>query len=224
MRARTATLAAPARPQVNLLPGDVRQARTLGVVKRWTLVSSGVTLLAIGTVAAVAQLQTQIADSELAQADAESAGIVAEQRPFARITSLRAELETLRSARDHGVAQEILWSDYLGAITAVTPPGVGISTLDYTGATPLAAAPGSADPLVVAGIGAITFTALAADVPDTAAWADALDAVPGFRDVRVTTVDRADKGGDLRYEMTGTIQVDDAALAHRFDPQPEGDR
>lgn len=221
MSARTAVLAAPERPQVNLLPPDVRQARTLGVVKRWLLASVGVTAFAVGTVGAVAHLQSQVAQSELAQAEAETAAMQAEQRPFASVRTVQAEVGTLRAARQYALAHEILWSDHLGAIAAVTPPGVGISTLDYTGANPLTAGPVSADPLAASGVGSLAFTALAAEVPDTAAWADALDGLPGLRDVRLTTVDRADKGGDFRYEIAGTVVVDATALSHRFDT-PEG--
>jgi Tfp pilus assembly protein PilN len=223
MRNDSAVLVAPALPQVNLLPGDVRQARTLGAVKRWLLVSAGVTAVAVGTVAGVAHLQGQSAASDLAQAEAEFASLQVEQGPFSQVTDVRAELERLRSARDFGVRQEILWSVHLGAVSAVTPPGVGIVTLDYQGATPLAAAPASTDPLIVSGLGTLSFTALAADLPDTAAWSDALETVPGLRDARVTAMNRADAGGRFRYEISGTIQVDERALAHRFDTQSEGD-
>jgi hypothetical protein len=222
MKAAPTVLVAPALAQVNLLPGDIRQARTLGAVKRWLAASVGVTALAVGTVAAVAQLQVQAADSELAEADAASATMVVEQRPLAEVTTVRAQLETLRSARAFGLGPEILWSDYLGAIAAVTPPGVTIATLDYLGASPATAAQASTDPLVATGIGTVTFTAHAAAVPDTAAWADALEALPGFRDVRVSTADLEPGADSLDFRLTGTIQVDTGALAHRFDTDTQG--
>lgn len=221
MRAATEVLVAPAMPQVNLLPGDVRQARTLGFVRRWLLVSAGVTALAVGTVAGVAELQGQTARSELAQAEAETASMAAEQRPLVDVTTVRSELETLTSARSYGLAPEILWADYLGAITAVTPAGVGIMTLTYSGATPLSGAAVSADPLIRTGVGTLTLTALAAELPDTAAWADALDALPGLRDVRVVTSTRNTLGPSFSYEFTVSVVVDDGALAHRFDATTE---
>lgn len=222
MKGGAAVLAAPALAQVNLLPGDVRQARALGTVKRWLLATGGVTVLAIGTVAGVAHLQTQIAGSQLAQAEAEFAGLQAEQGPLVEVTQIRAERETLRSALAGAMAPEVLWSDYLGAVTAVTPPGVGLITLDYQGAGPLTAAPEAGDPLVSSGVGTLTFTGLAADLPDTAAWADALESVPGLSDVRLRNTTRAAQGGRFSYTISGTIQVDAGALAHRFDPQSEG--
>jgi hypothetical protein len=223
MTGATAMLDAPALPQVNLLPGEVRQARTLGVVKRWFAVSAGVTVLALGTVAGVAHLQVQDADAQLAQAEAEAAEMLAEQRPLAEVTGIRDEVGALSSARAFALGHEILWSPYLGAIAAVTPPGVGISTLDYAGASPLSPVQTSGDPLVRPALGTLTFTALGAQVQDTAAWADALESLPGLRDARVTGTLRDDQGGAFRYEFTGTIQVDEAALAHRFDTEPEGD-
>jgi Tfp pilus assembly protein PilN len=223
MKGGTALLQAPMLPQVNLLPGEVRQARTLGVVKRWVIASAGLTVLAVGTVAGVAQLQVQDAEAQLAKANADSAGMLAEQRPLAQVTGIRDQVATLTSARSFALGQEILWADYLGAIAAVTPPGVAITTLDYAGATPLTAAQVSIDPLVPSGLGTITFSALGTEVRDTAAWADALESLPGLRDARVSGTLRDDQGGDYRYEFDGTIQVDADALAHRFDTQPEGD-
>ena len=69
----------------------------------------------------------------------------------------------------------------------------------------------------------MTFTAFAREVPDTAAWADALDAVPGFADARIDAVAvGVTATADFRYEVSGTFQVDAGALSHRFDAQPEG--
>lgn len=221
MRGATPTLAAPAWPQVNLLPPEIREARTLGVVKRWMLVSVGVTTVAVGTVAGVAQVLVAEANAQLVEAEAETAALLAENQPLGEVVRVQGELETVRTAREYGLATEILWSDYLGAITAVLPPGVRVTTLDYTGQTPLTAAAPSADPLIPAGIGAVSFTALSADLPDVAAWADALDDLPGFRDVRVKTTELQHRGSGLEYSVSGTIQVDDGALAHRFSTQAE---
>lgn len=219
MRTPTTVLAAPARAQVNLLPIEVRQARTLGVVKRWVAASAGLTVFAVGTVAAVGHVHTQIAAAELSQADAETAQLLAEQRPYVEVTAVRTELETVTAARAYALSHEILWGDYLGALVAVTPDGVAISSMDYRGATPLAAAPTSLDPLVSPGVGTVSFTAMAREVPDTATWAEAIDAVPGFGDARVDAVGLSATPGDHPYEVTGTFQVDAAALSHRVHAQ-----
>jgi hypothetical protein len=223
MSAAPAVLQAPAMPQVNLLPPDVRHARTLGVVKRWTAAWIGVTVFAVGTAAGVARLIEQDAAAQLAQADAETAGLVAQQRPFVEVTRVRAELRTLEEARRYGLAQEILWADQLTHIMAATPDGVAIGELTYSGATPITAAPASADPLILDSAGTITFTAVSVGVVDTADWADALEAVPGYRDVRVTTLARHVIDDGYEYQFSGTIQVDDGALAHRFDAATEGE-
>lgn len=221
MKAAT-VLVAPATAQVNLLPAEIREARSLGVVKRWLLASVGVTVFAVGTVAGVAQVQTRVAASELSVADAETVQLLAQQGPYAEVTTVRDQLDTLTAARGYALDHEVLWADYLQALLAVTPPGVGISTFDYRGATPIAAAPPSTDPLVGTGVGTVAFTALAQDVPNTADWADAIDAVPGLSDARIDVValDQSPAAA-LGYRISGTFQVSAAALSHRFDP--EGD-
>jgi Tfp pilus assembly protein PilN len=222
MRGGAEVMSAPVLAQVNLLPHEVREARTLGVVRRWIFASTGVTAVAVVTIVAVAHVQTSIAGSELAQAQAETTALLTQQRPYAEVNTVRTELESARAARAYALADEILWSDYLGALVAVTPDGVGIASMDYHGTTPLTSAPPSTDPLVDAGVGTLTFTAFARDVPDTAAWADALEGVPGFDDPRIDAVSLAEAAvGGRAYEVTGTVQLDDAAFSHRFDPSPE---
>jgi len=225
MKAPAAAMTAPAFAQVNLLPKEIVQARSLGVVKRWMIASVGVTAVAVGAVAAVGQMQTHSAEAQLAEADAETAQLLAQHGPYQEVTTIRTDLDTVRTARAYALADEILWSDYLGALVAVTPDGVGISSVDFLGATPLSAVQTSTDPLVTAGVGTLTFTAVARDVPDTAAWADALDAIPGFGDTRIDSVMLSPTGsaGVLPYEVNGTVQVDAGAYSHRFDTQPEGD-
>lgn len=224
MNARGSDLAAPARPQVNLLPAEIVQARSLGVVKRWMLASAGVTAVAVVTVIAVAQVQTQIAESQLSRAEAETGALIVQQRPFAEVTAVQSQLDTLEAAQVAAFGQEILWSDYLGALVAVTPDGIGIASIDFRGATPSAPAPASTDLLVPAGVGTLSFTAAARDVPDTVAWTEALDSVGGFSHARLTTVTlgAADSPPGLPYAVTGTVQVDDHAYSHRFDTRPEG--
>ncbi|WP_129338929.1 PilN domain-containing protein [Cellulomonas endophytica] len=215
----TAPSVAPRAPQVNLLPDEVRVARTLGVVKRWVLASAAVTAVAIGTVAAVAQLQTHTADADLAQAEADTARLVAQQAPYAELSTVRTALDETLAARRQVLGGEVLWSERLGALVAVTPDGISLTTVDYLGATPVAPVQASTDPLVTTGLGTLTFAGHASGVPDTAAWADALDALPGFSDARIDAVRRDDSGGagGLPYSVSGSVQVDAEALSHRFD-------
>ena len=131
--------------------------------------------------------------------------------------------QAVTAALSFAMADDILWADQLGALVAATPPGVGITGLDYLGASPLTAVEASTDPLVTTGVGRISFTALAEDVPDTVAWAEALNAVPGFSGARISNARMSDEPlpRSFRYQVTGTIEVDSEALSHRFDAQPE---
>ncbi len=224
MKRGTAAVAAPTSPQVNLLPEEIRARRTLGTVKRWATGSLAATALVVGAVTAAAVVERGIADSELAQADAETTALLTQQRPFSEVTTVRAEVASVAEARAAALAGEVLWSGYLDALVAMTPDGVRISGLDYLGASPTAPAPASADPLVDAGLGTLTFTAVAREIPDTATWADALETVPGLSDARISSARLGDAGNaEFRYTVTGSVQVDAAALSHRFDTATGGD-
>ncbi len=215
-------------PQVNLLPSDVQARRNLGVAKRWLAASVGVTALAVGVVSGVAQLRTADAAAELAEAQQQTADLLAAQQPFLEVSRLRADIDMVDTARRGTMATEILWSDYLGAVAATTPEGVRITSLAYTEATPLAggqpAAGGVIDPATDAAVGTLTFTARASGMPDTVAWVDDLEDLRGLTRSTVTGVALVDFGGTLEYEITGTVQVDDGAFSRRFDAPREGDR
>ena len=224
MKRGTASLGAPLLPQVNLLPEEIRTRRTLGTVRRWTAASLAATALVVAAATGAAVVERGIAEDELAQADAETTQLIAQQQPFSDVTTVRTEVASVTDARAAVLAGEILWSAYLDAFVAMTPDGVRISGLDYLGATPVAPAPAPADPLVAAGVGSLTFTAVAREIPDTATWAEALETVPGYSDARISSAELTDHaGGEFRYTVTGSVQVDVAALSHRFDSTSDGD-
>ena len=77
-----------------------------------------------------------------------------------------------------------------------------------------AAAPSSI--LQGASVGQIQFSGRIDTMPDTAAWIDALNAVPGFSDawVSATAITQTDKL--VYYTVTSTVQVTDTAYAKRF--------
>jgi len=216
MSERTIGLQAPALPQVNLLPPEIRSARTLSVVKRWL----GIAILLSFTVAALgygyAVLEERAAHADLDLANATTNDLLAEQARYADVPLVLGQLATIEDARRLGMSTEILWSDYLGAIAVVTPEGVTLESLSYTGASPSVLPTLSANALFGPAAGVITFSGRAPTIPDTAAWMDVLDSIPGLRDAWIT-VDLIGAGTTQSYYlMTSSVQVDASAYANRF--------
>lgn len=203
--------------QVNLLPPEVRAARGLKKTKQWLLISLVVTvLLAVGGWG-LALISSVTAATELVQAQDETTRLQTEQAKYADVPKVLGALEQTKSSRTVGMSTEVQWKPYLDALTAVLPPNVSIDNFQYTGATPVVPPTTPSNPLQDPSVGQILFTARASVVPDTSAWIDAMNSVPGFADSFVTGATLTEDESGIYYNMSGSVQVSDLAYSHRFD-------
>lgn len=212
----SANVGAPALPQVNLLPPEVKAARTLVHLKQWL----GLSLVILVIVAALgyggALLTRMAADSENTDAKAEATQLRTEEAKYAEVPKVVSALRRAEQARTAGMAPEVLWKGYIDAIAAVLPPNVSITNFAVTGqgaAMTPAAAP---DPTTLSGVGSITFTATARALPDSAAWLDALDSVPGLYGATMSTETLGSVGTVDAYTVSTTVQINSTAFANRF--------
>ena len=203
-------------PQVNLLPPEVRAKRGLKVLKRWLGVSLLATLVLCVLAYGASVISAAAAQSELVIVQAETARLQTEQQKYAEVPQVLNALASAKAARTLGMSTEVQWKSYLDAIAAVLPAGVSLESITVTGATPMTAAAAPSSVLEAASVGQIQFSGRIATMPDTAAWIDALNAVPGFSDawVSATAITETDKL--VYYTVTSTVQVTDAAYAKRF--------
>ena len=213
---RTRSTVGPFLPQVNLLPPEVRAARGLRKIKRWLAVGLVVTLLACAGVYALGLLAASQAADELVTAQDETARLQTEAAKYAEVPQVLSALDGATAVRTLGMATEVEWKGYLDAIAAVLPADVTIETLAITGATPMTPAALPADPLQGPSVGLITFTGQTTTLPDTAAWVDALNSVPGFADAWVSTATVGELEAAISYTVASTVQFTDAAYAGRF--------
>ncbi|KRD45103.1 fimbrial assembly protein [Cellulomonas sp. Root930] len=204
-------------PQVNLLPPEVRAARGLRATKRWLVISLVVTLAVCVGAYGLALVTGATAAADLANAQNETARLQTEQAKYAEVPQVLGMLDQTKSARQTGMSTDVQWKSYIDAIQAVLPVDVSLETYAVTVATPMAAAGLPTDPLQAPSVGQIQFTGRSSNIPDAAAWIDALNSVPGFADAAVSSVVvTGDDGGDY-YTTTSTVQVLDTAYSHRFD-------
>lgn len=206
-------------PQVNLLPPEVRAARGLRSTKR-ILVLSLVGVVGVCGVAFVASSVTAAnAVVRLGDAQAETTRLMVEQSQYAEVPLVKGALADTHQAIELGMSTEVQWKSYLDAITAVLPEGVSIDILSTTGATPMSGSPALTNPLQPVSTGQITFTARSLTVPNTAAWIEALDSVPGLGGAWTSSVTvTGSEDGTTYYDVSASVQVLDTAYSHRFEP------
>jgi len=210
------TALGPARPQVNLLPPEVRAARGLRKVKHWLGISLVVTVVVCIGVFGFGLVSVSQANTELGVAQNETARLNRETTKYAEVPKVLDALGKVRTARALGMSTEVSWKPLLEAMGAVLPRGVSIDKLSVSGATPMIGAEPPSDPLQAASVGKIAFTARSATLPDSAAWMDALDSVPGLSDSFVSAATVASEGASTYYVVQATVQFTDQAYADRF--------
>jgi len=213
----------PGQPQVNLLPPEIKASRGLKILKQWLAL---VVVIVIGLCAGgwvLAFLDKGKASDELTSAQDETARLQAEQQQYAEVPLVLGQLELTRQARELGMSTEVLWAGYYSAISAVLPAGASIDNLAVTQATPMTLPPAPASPLEAASIGQVQFAARSLTIPNTAAWVDALNSVPGFADAWVSSaaISEDAESGTIYYTVSASAQVNADAYALRFIPSDE---
>ena len=202
-------------PQVNLLPPEVRASRALRVVKRWLAIVLVVAILASAGVVAFAILAQRGADRELADAGLRTEQLNAERSKYADVPLVLAAVDATKLARTRGTSTEVIWTPYLQAIAATAPAGVSVSNISVVSPWPAVTGTTTGSPFAAPGVGTITFTARSLTVPDTAAWLDGLETVPGFADAWFSDATRSTDAVTF-YEVSGTVQLTEQAWALRF--------
>lgn len=206
-------------PQVNLLPPEVRAARGLRTTKRWLLIGLGVTAVVAVGIYGLALLDRGAASSELTQAQDRTSTLQAEQSKYAEVPMVLGALGTAQSARQLGMATDIDIKAYTDGITAVLPANVSIEDLSFTVATATTPPAGTVPVGQGPSVGQVSFTGRSSTVPDTAAWVDALNSVPGFANAWVSAVTIGEDETGIFYQVMSSVQLTAGALSHSYDPK-----
>lgn len=216
----------PSVPQVNLLPPEIRATRSLARLKRLLALVLVLVLVLVGAGFFWSTLQVASANDELAEAQAETVRLLDAQKEFAEVPVVLGDLEAAKNARIVGFSTEVLWTNTLVALALTAPPGAQFEQITLLGDTPMAWSAPSANPLLEERpVGTITFVGRSSTYTDTAAWAAALESIPGLADgyVSALAIQEEDVDGTLTsyYQVTGTVNVLESAYAGRFTPVEE---
>ncbi|UZN05165.1 fimbrial assembly protein [Cellulomonas sp. S1-8] len=206
----------PSVPQVNLLPPEYGARQALSQMKRRLLFVLVVVLAAAVVAYGVALTSLTSARGDQARAEGETTRLLQAQQQYAEVPQVLGQLTRAQDAQALGMSTEILWAPYLRAIGAVMPEGVLLSQFAMTGATPMLAPAPPSNVLQEPTVAGVAFEAISDELVDTAAWVDALNAMPGFHGALVSSASADEYNDQPVYRYTSTVRVTEAAYADRF--------
>lgn len=209
----------PPLPQVNLLPPSVLAARHVRAARRLLgMALVGVVVLG-GVGFGFAELDKVNAQHDLTVAQDTAATLAHKAKAYAEVPRVKQESAQVSEARVDATTTEILWQPVLSSFGATLPSGTTIESLTVAASSGTSGTATQTDPLAIATVATLQFTARSQTVPDVAAWMDALSAVKGFADVQISqaSLNQGQTGSTgSYYEVQGTVGLTDALEAHRF--------
>lgn len=206
-------------PQVNLLPPEVRAARSFGAVRRMLIFAMLASLVIAVAVALFAVAQEAQAKSALAAEEKRTQDLLAQQAEFAEVPLVLGVLGDAEEVRSYAMATDVAWAKYLRAIGAALPKDVSLDRLTVETEAPLIPLAPPESVMSPPGVARITFATRSAQVQDTVALLDALDGLPGFRDAFFTQHKIAEREGSVFYEVEATVELDAHIFSGRFTPE-----
>ena len=206
-------------PRVDLLPPEVSKHRQAKAVRRGLGIGVVGLLVIVLAGAAAATYVSGQAEEHLLAAQANTAGLLAEQTQYGEIRTAQAQVDLVKAAQQVGVSTEIDWKAYLLGVQGTLPAGVAIESVTVDSASPILLYAQPTVPLQGARVATVGFTASSATLPDVPAWLNGLATLPGFADALPGSVILDETSG--AYTVTITMHVNEAAFAQRFTAKGE---
>jgi hypothetical protein len=200
-------------PRVNLLPPEVaEQARDRLLRRKLVLVTAGTVVLVLLGIGG-AGLHATSSTMRLADAQAETANLLAEQGQYVAVRQVQAQVDTAHAARAVGGWTEIDWKAYLQGVRAALPADVGIDAVTVDSTSPLTAYAQPTAPLQNARVATLTVTLASPGLPEVPQWLEQLQGLPGMADAAAGSITAADTGG---FTVVVTMHINADAFSGRF--------
>jgi Tfp pilus assembly protein PilN len=200
-------------PRVNLLPPEVaEQARDRLLRRKLLLATAGTVLLVLLGIGG-AGLYTTNSTSKLADAQAETANLLAEQSQYVAVRQVQAQVDTAHAARAVGGWADIDWKAYLQGVRAALPADVGIDAVTVDSTSPLTVYPQPTAPLQNARVATLTVTLASPGLPTVPQWLEQLQGLPGMADVAAGAITTGETPG---YTVVVTMHINADAFSGRF--------
>jgi hypothetical protein len=206
----------------NLLPPEVIEQRQVTRI-RWVVLIALVTalvLLAAGY--GIATYRSSVEQDRVEVAESEALILRQQQRVYQEVISAQTQSKAINSQLSTLVATDVDWAKLFGALRAVAPRGlaltsVGVALTDpatASGTTSTAAGLPSADGTVP--IGTVTISGVSASKVAIAAYVDALGTVTGIGNTLLSGVTDQQAGTDF----TLRADLSPVALSHHYTSTP----
>jgi hypothetical protein len=200
-------------PRVNLLPPEVaEQARDRLLRRKLLLATAGTVVLVLLGIGG-AGVYTTSSTMQLADAQAETANLVAEQGQYVAVRQVQAQVDTAHAARAVGGWTEIDWKAYLQGVRGALPADVGIDAVSVDSTSPLTAYAQPTAPLQNARVATLTVTLASPGLPTVPQWLEQLQALPGIADATAGSITAVENGG---YTVLVTMNINADAFSGRF--------
>jgi hypothetical protein len=200
-------------PRVNLLPPEVaEQAKDRLLRRRLVLATAGTVVLVLLGIGGAGLHATNSA-MRLADAQAETATLLAEQGQYVAVRQVQAQVDTAHAARAVGGWTEIDWKAYLQGVRAALPADVGIDTVSVDSTSPLTAFTQPTVPLQNARVATLDMSLSSPGLPAVPQWLERLQELPGMADAAAGSITAVENGG---YTVLVTMHINADAFSGRF--------
>lgn len=206
-------------PQVNLLPSDISDARSLKRLKGVLAAVLALVLVVIGGATFVASTSVSDAQERVDAENRETTRLQTEQRKYAEVPVILQRYSDTSNALFRASVGEIMWVPVIDAVTATLPKDVEVRKLVVESWTPTEGAPSGTDPAQIGGMARLAFELASETRPQVAALLAGLEDLPGFADARVSSLEAVGAGDAVTYSSIVSVSLNLGAVSGRFIPK-----
>ncbi|CAB4959613.1 MAG: hypothetical protein F2842_09640 [Actinobacteria bacterium] len=213
-------------PIARLIPQSVADSKRVRRARRLAVVGIGGAVLAVGGLWMMGSSQVAEAEQQLADAQAASGLLAAQQAKFSDVPRVASELANARQDLELALGSEVLWSSVLAKLQATAPKGVSLTKItaalpEGVGQVPAAPANGTAGSTgstseVVIPAGRMTVAGTADSYSLVAGWLDALAADKLLLDPTLTHASTVSGEGTPGVGFDNTVDLAPAAKSGRY--------
>jgi Tfp pilus assembly protein PilN len=203
-------------PRVNLLPPEIAEKRRARKIQAGLGAAVAASVVGVGAAYLMAHSSASQAQSDLANAQAQTSRLQTQVSQYAGDETLRAQLTGEQTMLSTAMGQEIQWSHYMNDLTLRIPDNVWVTQMSLSEGAATGAAPAAGAAPTVAGIGSVSVSGTAFTHDDVATWLDSLAKEKGYANPYFSNSAESFIGSRRVVNFTSTTVVTPDALSGRY--------